>query len=96
MILLTFPGRSFPAGIVSGWPESPDVDEQEHPKFSLHIRFGVPTQPSAMDPRRVNRHANLAVHPCNTQVVLFSPRPSDRAAAITPERVYHLTSVLNP
>ena len=95
MILLIFPGRSFPAGTVSGWPESPDASEQEHPKFSLHMRFGVPTQPSAMGPRRVNRHANLAVHPCSTLVIWFSPRPSDRAAAITPERVYHLTSVLH-
>ena len=89
MVLLTFPGISFPAGTVSGWPESPDADEQEHPKFSLRMRFGVPTQPSAMDPRRVNWHVNLAVHPCNTRVILFSPRPSDRAAAIMPERVYH-------
>ena len=84
MILLTFPGQSFPAGTVLGWPESPDADEQEHPKFSMHVRFGVPTQPSAMDPRQVNRHANLAKHPCNTQVILFSPRPSDQAGAITP------------
>ena len=57
MILLTFPSRSFPAGTVSGWPESPDADEHEHSKFSMHMRFGVPTQPSAMDPRHVNRHA---------------------------------------
>ena len=95
MILLTFPGGSFPAGTVLGWPESPDTDEQEHPKFSMHVRFGVPTQPSAMDPRQVNRHVNLVTHPCNTQAILFSSRPSDQAAAITPERVYHLTSVLN-
>ena len=95
MVLLTFPSRSFPAGTVSGWPESPDADDQEHPKLSMHVRFGVPTQPSAMDPRQVNRHANLATHPCNTQVILFSSRPSNQAAAITPERVYHLTSVLH-
>ena len=95
MILLTFPDRSFPAGTISGWPESPDTDEQEHPKFCMHVRFGVPTQPPAMDPRQVNRHANLAKHPCNTRVILFSSRPSDQATAVTPERVYHLTSVLH-
>ena len=99
MVLLTFPGQSFPAGAVLGWPESPDADEQEHhPKLSMHVRFGVPTtttQPSAMDPRQINRHANLAKHPCNTQVILFSPRPSDQAGAITPERLHHLTSVLH-
>ena len=94
MVLLTFPGRSFPAGTIRGWPESPDADEQEHPEFSMHMRFGVPTQPLAMDSRQVNRHANLATHPCNTQVIVFSPRPSDQAEAITPERIYHLTSVL--
>ena len=95
MILLTFPDRSFPAGTISGWPESPDTDKQDHPSFSMHMRFGVPTQPPAMDPRQVNRHANLAKHPCNTRVILFSSRPSDQATAITPERVYHLTSVLH-
>ena len=94
MVLLTFPGRSFPAGTIRGWPESPDADEQEHPKFSMHMRFGVPTQPPAMESRQINRHANLATHPCNTQVILFSPRPSEQAEAITPERIYHLTSVL--
>ena len=69
----------------------------EHPKCFLHIRFGVlTTQPSSMDPGRVNRHAYLAVNPCNTRVLLFSPWPSARVAAITPGRVYHhLMSVLH-
>ena len=58
------------------------------------MRFGVPTQPPAMESRQISRHANLATHPCNTQVILFSPRPSEQAEAITPERIYHLTSVL--
>ena len=89
------PPSSLPAGTIRGWPESPDADEQEHPEFSMHMRFGVPTQPPAMESRQINRHANLATHPCNThQVILFSPRPSEQAEAIAPERIYHLTSVL--
>ena len=95
MLLRTFPSRSFPAGTATGWHEPPEGSKQEHPKFSLHMRFGVFTQPSSMDPGRVNRHANLAVHPCNTRVILFSHRPSARAAAITPDRAYHLTSILH-
>ena len=88
MLLLTFPSGSFPAGTVMGWPESPEDDKQEHAKFSQHTCFGVPTQPVGMDARQVNRHANLAnKHSCNTSVILFSPRPSERAAAITPARV---------
>ena len=94
MVLLTFPGRSFPAGAVSGWPESPDADEHEHSKFSMHMRFGVPTQPSAMDPRQVNRRAHLAAHPCNTRVSCFhfghrtKPRPSHQNGYITSRRCY--------
>ena len=45
--------------------------------------------------RQVNRHANLAKHPCNTRVILFSPRPSARVAAIALARMLHLTSVLH-
>ena len=59
------------------------------------MRFGVPTQPVGMDARQVHRHANLATHPCNTRVILFSPRPSERVGAITPARVLRLTSVLH-
>ena len=46
--------------------------------FSQHMRFGIPTQPVGMDARQVHRHTNLATHPCNTNVILFSPRPSER------------------
>ena len=95
MLLLTFPSGSFPAGTVLGWTESPEGGKQEHAKFSQHMCFGVPTQPVGMDARQVNRHANLAKHPCNTRVILFSPRPSARVAATTPARILHLTSVLH-
>ena len=95
MLLLTFPSGSFPAGTVMGWPESPEDDKQEHAKFSRHMCFGVPTQPVGMGARQVHRHANLAKHPCNTRVILFSPRPSARVTAITPARILHLTSVLH-
>ena len=95
MLLLTFPSGSFPAGTALGWPEPPEDDKQEHAKFSQHMCFGVPTQPVGMDARQVNRHANLAKHPCNTRIVLFSPRPSARVAAITPARIHRLTSVLH-
>ena len=94
MLLLIFPSGSFPAGTVMGWPESPEDDKQEQAKLSQHMCFGVPTQPVGMDARQVNRHANLAKHPCNTCVVLSPPRPSARVAAITPARILHLTSVL--
>ena len=95
MLFLTFPKGSFPAGTAMAWPEPPDGDKQEHSAFSQHMRFGIPTQPVGMDARQVHRHANLAKHPCNTHVILFSPRPSGRVAAITPARVLHLTSVLH-
>ena len=95
VLLLTFSKGSFPAGTVMGWPEPPGGDKQEHATLSKHMRFGVPTHPVGMDARPVHRHANLARHPCNTCVVLFSPRPSERVAAITPTRVLHLTSVLH-
>ena len=78
-----------------GWPEYLDGDKQEHAVFSQHMRFGVPTQPVGMDPRQVHRHANLATHPCNTSVILFSPRPFERVRAITPARILRLTSVLH-
>ena len=55
-ILLTFPSNTFPAGTVRGWPESPDDDHHQHNQFSLHERFGVPTQPTKMNPNIVNRH----------------------------------------
>ena len=95
VLLLTFPSGSFPAGTVMGWPESTEDDKQEHAKFSQHMCFGVPTQPVGTDARQVNRHANLAKHPCNTRVILFSPRPSARVAAITQARILHLMSVLH-
>ena len=98
MLFLTFPTGPFPAGTVMGWwPEPPDGgDKQEHhATLSQHMRFGVPTQPVGMGARQVHRHANLARHPCDTCVILFSPRPFERVAAITPVRVLHLKSVLH-
>ena len=41
-----------------------------------------------MDARQVNRHANLAKNPCNTRVILFSPRPLPRAWRPSPQRGY--------
>ena len=54
-ILLTFPSNTFPAGTVRGWPESPDDDHHQHNQFSLHERFGVPTQPTKMNPHMVQQ-----------------------------------------
>ena len=71
-ILLTFPSNTFPAGTVRGWPESPDDHHHQHNRYSLHERFGVPTQPVKMNPHMANRHTSFAAHPCNTRAVLFA------------------------
>ena len=93
-ILLTFPSNTFPAGTVRGWPESPDDDHRQHNRFSLHERFGVPTQPVKMDPHMANRHISLATHPCNTRVIFFTPQPTTRVNSVPPSSAHRLSSIL--
>ena len=97
MVLLTFPGRSFPAGAVRGWPESPDADEQEHPKFSMHICICALASPHNHRPWI---HGKLTVMRTwrNTLAIPESscfplgrrvkPRPSHRNGYITSRRYY--------
>ena len=95
-ILLAFPSNTFPAETVRGWwPESPDdSDHHQHNRYSLHARFGVPTQPAKMNPHMANRHASFATHPCNTHVTLFTPQPITRANSISPSRIHRLSAIL--
>ena len=87
-ILLIFPSNTFPAGTVRGWPESPDDDHHQHNRYSLHERFGVPAQPTKMNPHMANRHVSLAVHPCNTHVITVTPQPTTRANSLYPPLAY--------
>ena len=86
--------NTFPAGTVRGWPESPDDDHHQHNQFSLHERFGVPTQPTKMNPHMVNRHVSFAIHPCNTCVILFTPQSATRVNSISPSSIHRLSSIL--
>ena len=78
MLLLTFPSRSFPAGTVQGWPESPEDDKQEHAEFSQHMCFGVPTQPVGWT---LGRSTDMPISPNTraTRALYYSPHALPRA-----------------